>query len=94
MNIQIINKKIICNPTSYKDIEILSHLSELKEYESITVDLIDLESIEANKNNSSCCGGMVGWALDAKLKGKKIIILTLNKLLYASTHLEVIKISC
>lgn len=95
MNIQIIKNQIICNPTSLHDIETLSHMSELSdEYTDITIDLIDLEAIEENNNNTTCGAALVGFALNAKSKGKKVVILTVgNQYKEASKHIEVVKVN-
>ena len=78
MNIQNINNRILINPSSIEDIEAVSHIAELRDYNDIIVDMIDLDRIEQDKPYSSCMSIIIGLLIDMMNKGKNVIIMHLH----------------
>ena len=88
--IQNINNKIICNPSSIEDVESISHIAYLKQYNNIIFDLVDLTRVEREKN-SSCMSIMLGLLIEMMKNACLFMLLSLTvslKLLRFLLHFD------
>lgn len=76
MNIQIINNKVICNPTALSDIQELHEITS----ENIVVDFTELDIIEDAYDLHSVKGMLVGCIMHLERTGKNVVVVTKNKI--------------